>query len=427
MGFLDNLFNDGKKKSGGDNSNNSNNNKNNNNNPLANIRKNIEQGLGGKRTMQGPGRSLGGSKPGTVYQIALEQPGPVGIKVEKRSNTSASAIVNSVVPGSQAEAAGLRRGDVLCFAGSNGQEEMPYNMFLEIVKSPQRPIHLEARRFEQSSARGGGGSADAEARRRAMIAAAEAREKKHKRQTKTIKYVTKSTLLKQQQQQQQQLPNASVEPQSEASRRAAVAAKQGEAHLAAELGYNPYEPSKKTAGQARATTITTQHGAITAPGGGSGGGASDFAALPVVAPPRNATTAEHDDNDDDGIGDPRFHDFEVALAMVASSSDSAAAKSGLKIARTLIKNATTKGQQSGGADAEKFRRVRLANPKIRAAIVDVPGNLDLMLSVGFVLQTDDSNADESLLVFPPADRGPKWLSRALKAMEETEAEVAIYT
>jgi hypothetical protein len=51
-----------------------------------------------------------------------------------------TAIVNEVVPGSQAEAAGLKRGDILCFAGSNGQEEMMYDMFLEIAQSGQRPI-----------------------------------------------------------------------------------------------------------------------------------------------------------------------------------------------------------------------------------------------------------------------------------------------
>ena len=137
MGFFDDVFGD-KKKAGGDKKNNNNNN---NNNPLANMRKNIERTMnGGKPRMSGPGLTLGGSKPGTVYEIVLDRPGPVGIRVEKRSNNSASAIVNAVVPGSQAETAGLQRGDVLCFAGSNGQDEMPYEMFLEIARSPHRPI-----------------------------------------------------------------------------------------------------------------------------------------------------------------------------------------------------------------------------------------------------------------------------------------------
>ena len=138
MGLLD--FFDDKKKSGGNNNNNNKNNKN-NNNPLANIRKNIEQlGKPSKPKMKGPGQSLGGAEPGKVYQIVLPHPGSLGVRVEKRSNNSASAIVNQVVPGSQAEAAGLQRGDVLCFSGSHGQNEMPYDIFLDLARSPQRPI-----------------------------------------------------------------------------------------------------------------------------------------------------------------------------------------------------------------------------------------------------------------------------------------------
>lgn len=136
MGFLDNIFNneDGKKSGGGGSSNS-------NNNPLANIRKNMEQ-LGKPKAprMRGPGQSLGGAKPGDVLEIVLPHPGPLGVRIEKRSNNSESAIVNMVVPGSQAEAAGLLRGDVLCFAGSGGQNDIPYNMFLDIAKSTDRPI-----------------------------------------------------------------------------------------------------------------------------------------------------------------------------------------------------------------------------------------------------------------------------------------------
>ncbi len=289
-----------------------------------------------------------------------------------------------------------------------------YDFLSHTLANPfQCMIDLEARRFDAKTAAvaSGGGSADAEARRRAMIAAAEAREKKHKSQTKTIKHVTKTTLLKQQQQQQQQqqMQELSADPQSEASRLAAQAAKQGEADLAAELGYNPYEAIKKTAGQARAATTTTQHGAISAPGGAS-------APIPTVAPPKNPTAPAED---------PQFpyHEFEEALATIVSSDQKDAAKAGLKISKKLIVNATTKGQQTGEA-GEKFRRVRLANPKIKAAIVDVPGNLPLMLSVGFELHPDDANPNESLLVFPPAFQGPTWLASALKAMEKTETELA---
>jgi len=433
MGLLD--FFDDKKKSGGNNNNNNNNknNNNNNNNPLANIRKNIEQL--GKPKMKGPGQSLGGAEPGRVYQIVLPHPGSLGVRVEKRSNNSASAIVNQVVPGSQAEAAGLKRGDVLCFAGSNGQNEMPFDIFLDLARSPQRPIHLEARRFDQkTTAASSSGSADAEARRRAMIAAAEAREKKHKQLTKTTKYVTKSTLLRQQQLkedrhqyiQQQQQANA-AEPMTEATRRAAQDAKRAEAHNIAQLGYNPYEAIKKTSGQARSATTATQHGALAAPGGAGSSATTDshFAAPGRVRPPSAATTTTASHHDVTFRDDPRhpYDEFQEALATIVSSVDKEAAKAGLKISKKLLTNATTKGQQPV-ADAEKFRRVRLANPKIKAAIVDVPGNLPLMLSVGFALVSDDANPDESLLVFPPACTGPTWLVPfGLKDIENAETSI----
>jgi hypothetical protein len=141
MGFLDNVFSndkDKKKKSkstgGGD-------------NPLANLGKSIQKnfnqatGVGqSNNSFGGQGQSLGGSKPGIVIEITLPNPGPLGVRVEKRSTASASAIVNHVNPQSQADIAGLKRGDVICFAGSNGQQEIQYDMFLQIAKSIQRPI-----------------------------------------------------------------------------------------------------------------------------------------------------------------------------------------------------------------------------------------------------------------------------------------------
>ena len=271
-----------------------------------------------------------------------------------------------------------------------------------------------------------------------MIAAAEAREKKHKRQTKTTKYVTKSTLLKQQQLKEdrhqqiqlQQQANA-AQPMTEASRRAAQDAKRAEAHNIAQLGYNPYEAIKKTAGQARSATTATQHGAIAAPGGAGSG--LDVAAPGRVSAPVAATTAAHvhvHAHNATFRDDPRYpYDvFQEALAAIVSSVHKEAARAGLKISKKLLVNATTKGQQQtgvgGDGDAEKFRRVRLANPKIKAAIVDVPGTLPLMLSVGFVLVADDANPDESLLVFPPACTGPTWLVPfGMKDIENAETTI----
>ena len=73
---------------------------------------------GMKKSFQGSGQSLGGSKPGKVIEVQLDQPGSLGIKIEKRPGTN-SAIVATVVEGSQADKAGLRRGDILCFQGTH--------------------------------------------------------------------------------------------------------------------------------------------------------------------------------------------------------------------------------------------------------------------------------------------------------------------
>jgi hypothetical protein len=62
------------------------------------------------------------------------------LQVEKRPNSEGTAIVALVVEGSQAEAAGLKVGDILCFSGSDGQEEITYDMFLELAKAGQRPL-----------------------------------------------------------------------------------------------------------------------------------------------------------------------------------------------------------------------------------------------------------------------------------------------
>lgn len=123
MGFLDNLFNgdDSKKK------------KNASSNPLTNM-------FGNQQSFHGAGQSLGGSKPGTVISIALTEPGPLGVRVERRPNSEGTAIVHSIVEGGQSDRAGLKRGDILCFAGTNGQDEIMYDMFLEMAKSTQRPI-----------------------------------------------------------------------------------------------------------------------------------------------------------------------------------------------------------------------------------------------------------------------------------------------
>ena len=269
---------------------------------------------------------------------------------------------------------------------------------------------------------GGGGSADAESRRKAMMAAAEAREQVHKQKLRPMnKKSAHKTTTTTQQQDVNNFTSAELQPQTEAARIAMRAVKRDEQRLAQELGYNPYAAANSTAGQARTATATTQYGELNS-GSGSGGistttgtsSATASTAIPVVAPPLDPTTSavreEH----------PLPEEFEDAFVTIISQSDTAASKTGLKIARTLILNATTKGQQrTEEEEAAKFRKVRLDNPKIKQAIVEVPGNIQLLLSVGFQL-VECENHNESLLVFPPQYTGPVWLPTALRRMEHQE-------
>ena len=87
--------------------------------------------------------------------------------------------------------------------------------------------------------------------------------------------------------------------------------------------------------------------------------------------------------------------------------------------RKLINNAITKGQQGNDETSSKFRRVRLTNPKIKEAITDMQGALELMMSTGFLLSENDEDG-ETYLVFPPGEKGSSWLSSALAMMESYE-------
>jgi PUB domain len=73
---------------------------------------------------------------------------------------------------------------------------------------------------------------------------------------------------------------------------------------------------------------------------------------------------------------------------------------------------------------EKFRRVRLANAAFAAKVAAVPGGLDVMLSAGFQLQSDDA---EAYLLYtepfvPVALRLRVTMHRLLLAKQSLEAE-----
>lgn len=388
---------------------------NNNNNMFANAGKGINEALGKmdlfnnnkqNKNVRGGGARLGGTLPGRVISISLDEQGPLGIEVEKRKNSEKSAIVSKVVAGSQAERAGLQRGDIVCHVG--GQEEFPYNQFISLAKSGKRPLRFDVRRIESPVVSGNnttnsGGkkeSADTLLRKQAVIAAAEAREAKFKAKTapkpKPVPKSTSSDKL------QHHLHTTEVD--SEETKRAIDAVKQAERADAEKLGYNPYEAKAMTGGQARTATVAMTTGTISAenaPSKISGGG--------VASPGRTNAPA-----------DPASVSFEHAFqTLVTTNAEHSAVLKSIKIMRTLITNATTKGQQGDDETSSKFRRVRLSNPKVREAITDMNGALELMMCVGFVLSENDDDG-ETYLVYPPADTGPEWLKGGLARMEAYE-------
>jgi PUB domain len=382
---------------------------------------------------KGSGEALGGKAPGKIIAVQLNDAGPLGIKVEKRPGSN-TAIVAGVVPDSQAANAGLQRGDVLCFQGSNGTEEILYDMFFELAKSNQRPLCFEVRRVQSKAAAAASSSsstsstsADAFARKQAMIAAAEKRERAHKAKEKPMSKGGKT--LSSNKEVKNVNDEAIAVPKTEAARQAALEAKNQEAKLAAQLGYNPYEANKVTAGQARTATMAVSHGEIQ---GSDGTNKPTKTATPAttatnnstaapgpVRPPVDPTTAAEEESR--RTPPPEFdRAFEAA---VTSSADHAAVVSSFTILRKLIVNATTKGQindtNTNADEAEKFRKVRLSNFKIKAAIVELEGALDIMMSVGFELA--EMPDGESYLVYPESHVvGQDWLPTALDRLEQYE-------
>lgn len=379
-------------------------------------------GLNFGQKFHGEGKSLGGGIPGKVIGITLHEAGTLGISVEKRPN--GTAIVGNVVEGSQAENAGIIRGDVICFQDSNGQEEVPYELFLELAKGSQRPVAFEVRRIETKSISKGeplqnNRSAEAFARQQAVIAAAEKRERASKAINKKIKPTEKNHKAFLSEEERRKIEKERLERmdlasknQSNASREAVEAVKLNEAKTAAQLGYNPYETKKVTAGQARNTIVGIQN---TEASGTYETNSS--AVLPAIQPPMDPAgeTAYQSEKKESQV--PVSHDFQAAYELVITSNDHATVVSSFSILRKLIRNATTKGQGEDETDAEKFRKVRLGNSKIKEAIVEVEGALDMMMAVGFQLVEKEG---ESFLAFPRGFKGDKWLPAALIAMENYE-------
>lgn len=431
------------KPGAGDDKKNKNNSSKTNGNPLAGW---FQWGTS-RSTFSGQGQSLGGSQPGKVMAVTLSDPGSLGLQIEKSSQ--GMAIVAMVVPDSQASLAGLERGDVLCFAGSDGIEEIRYDMFLELASSHQRPLCFEVRRVPQTKAAGkkdstatnitttASSTAEAYARKQAMIAAAEKREQAHKKLTKPLpkkealpKLLSTADRQKLEEERLQRLHDEQAMSLSAATQAALAQAKTAEQQTVSQLGYNPYEAKSMSAGQARNAVTVTTHGAIrTDPTASS----SSAGAIPNVAAPR-PLQATDDDPSPSSLQQQQQQQLpprEFAQAFettVTSFPDHDAVVNSLTILRKLILNATTKGQDNDDEEtAAKFRKIRLHNPKIQAAVTRMPGAVDLLLAVGFQLHQDDTTSTdtdehcdgrvESVLLYPPGDRGPSWLPAALQQME----------
>ncbi len=400
---------------------------------------------------RGGGKSLGGSKPGKVIpNLCITQHGPIGIKLENTSQNH--AIVASVVPGSAAHDIGLQRGDIICYPGSNGMSEINYHDFLKVVKSKSedaRPLMFDVRRMVVGGSTISGGSsnngsvsgnrrADVDARRQAVIAAAEERNSKHKAKLKPIpkkkggKVVAELTpeeLQRLNLQKEENIKKNAIhmadKPLSEEAKRAVEAAKRDEADHADMLGYNPYEVRKVTAGQASTASVAMTHGAINA-GSGAGDGSSGnstsansapVTALPTVRPPSEPVTPV-DEPKSQSESLPKINDaFDEAFTAVLTSntSDGANIPKAVRIMRKLIINATTSPPN------DPKRKVRLSEPNklIQSSIIDVNGALELMMSVGFVL---DEVEDKTFLVYGDDDDDdtPTWLVDALELMEKYE-------
>jgi hypothetical protein len=344
------------------------------------------------------GHSLGGSKPGSIYSISLSQPGSLGLEIEKRRDALQSAIVASVLPNSQADSAGLKRGDILC---KPDESEYSYNEFLKLAKSGGRPLQFKIRRLESSLLTNDrGGSADVLHRKQAMIAAAEAREAKNKAYVKPLPKSSTET-NKFLRPVQEVKVNEFAESNNAQTKQAVEAIKAVEKSDAENLGYNPYESRAMTGGQARVATVAMTAGEINADNAPSklkgDTGASSFAESTIEVP----------------------IEFDYAFsAMVTSSSDQTITQKSLSTMRKLIINATTKGQ-ADGEESAKFRRVRLTNPKIKEVIIDVQGALELMMAVGFVLSENEEDG-ETYLVYPMDVGVPDWLSGGLDRIEKYE-------
>ncbi|KAL7479882.1 hypothetical protein ACHAW6_005622 [Cyclotella cf. meneghiniana] len=91
-------------------------------------------------------------KQSRLISFSLCHRGTLGLEVEQRQDASLSAAVARVVPNSQADVAGVKKGDLLCHADT--EKEYSYHEFLKLAKSGIRPLRFNVRRIESASNEG---------------------------------------------------------------------------------------------------------------------------------------------------------------------------------------------------------------------------------------------------------------------------------
>lgn len=277
--------------------------------------------------------------------------------------------------------------------------------------------------------------ADADIRRQAVIAAAEQRDRKNKARKKPIPKkkggkavaeLTPEELQKIDLQKEENMKRNAIhmanKPLSEEAKKAVEAAKKDEVDHTNQLGYNPYEVRKVTAGQAATASVAMTHGSIKGGDGGDGGAggtstsrasattrpAATTSSIPAVRPPPDSLIAAEDliSKSVNQAFDEAFH------AVVTTNSNEKVPKS-LRIMKKLIVNATTSSPD------DPKRKVRISEPNnlIQTCIIDINGAFELMMSVGFVLTEAEG---KTFLVFDEGMNGgaPSWLDDALEKMEK---------
>jgi len=273
---------------------------------------------------------------------------------------------------------------------------------LLVREDPRPPFEIDVLRIKVAGANKhkqntetGGRSAQDDIRRQAVLAAAAAREQKSNTLQKGIVRKTannRNTTINSSQHSRES------KPLSEESKAAVAAAKASEAKTAEQMGYNPYEVVKSGANTARVADLATS---TSAPKSNPFIGSE-----PSTSPPLKASIKPK------SVGNIRIDEsFDQSLGHLLSSNNTEDSTKAISTMRKLIVNATTK-------EDIKFRKVKLSNARIQREIVNVPGAVDLMLAVGFVL-AEDEETKESILIYSGENIAvPDWLPAALNRMDE---------